>query len=90
MSQSQGAQGGIVLVDRVLGTQEFGCDSSDGCGENGANGYHLRARCSWTGLMLDGVHDHCQISLHREMITPNIVDFFGKHAVPPEPDITDL
>ena len=81
-----------MLVDRVLSTQEFGCDSNDDCGGNGANGYHLRARCSWTGLMLDGVHDHLSRSACTGMITANVVDFFGKHAVPPEPDyvLTDL
>ena len=52
---------------------------------------HLKSKYNWSGLLMDGGHTNASINLHREIITSaNVVELFGKHAVPYEPDYVSI
>jgi hypothetical protein len=94
---SQGSQDEVLqAIFEKIGTTnkccvEFGFDSDELTGGNGANTARLILEDDWTGLLMDQGRQNLDINLWRETLTPeNLAEVFVRHRVGPCPDYVSI
>lgn len=94
---SQGNQDEVLqAIFEKIGTTnkfcvEFGMDSDELTGGNGANTARLILEEGWTGLLMDQGRQNSGINLWRETLTPeNIAEVFVRRGVLLEPDYVSI
>lgn len=97
MRYSQGCQDEILktIFDRIGTTNklcvEFGFDSTELTGGNGANTARLILEDGWKGLLLDRDRQNLLINLHQITLTPeNLSSVLAFHNVPREVDYVSI